>query len=203
MYKNIIFDLGGVLIDWNPRHLYRQLFRTEAEMEWFLAHVCSPDWNELQDAGRSFAEGIRDRIEKFPQFELLIRAWKDRYQEMLRGEIAGSVQILSRLHSQGRHRLLALTNWSVETYPVAQKLFPFLTLFEGIIVSGELRLKKPDPRIFQYVCDKYRVVPEETIFIDDMKRNTEAAESLGFTTVQFLNSENLAVRLHELGVLLA
>jgi 2-haloacid dehalogenase len=196
----VIFDLGNVLIGWDPRRLYRQLIEDEAQMEWFLREVCSSEWNEQQDKGRPWAEGTALLRAQFPEHAELIDAYHLRWKETLVGPIEGSVQLLSELKAHGV-RLLALTNWSQETFPVARELFPFLQWFEGIVVSGEERLIKPDPRIYQCLLQRYQVDPATALYIDDSQRNVAAAEALGMHGWWFRDAEGLRGRLVELGLL--
>ena len=170
----MVFDLGGVLIDWNPRHLYRQLFDDEGAMERFLAEVCSPAWNERQDAGRPWREAVADLIARHPDHTPMITAYHQRWAEMLRGEIPESVEVLKALKARGL-RLYALTNWSHETFPEARRRFAFLDLFDGIVVSGEEGLIKPDPVIFQRLLTRYDITPSRALFVDDSPRNVTAA----------------------------
>lgn len=199
--KNVVFDLGGVLIDWNPRYLYRKIFQYEQEMENFLKHICTQDWNEEQDAGRSFAEGEAELIAKHPEFEEHIRAFHLRWVEMLNGPLLETVEILNRLAQQKRLRLLALTNWSAETFPYAEKNFEFLRVFEKIVVSGRIGLKKPDPAIFQHLLAEGKIDAQETLFIDDNFANIQAAKSLSFHTEHFSSAEKLDRHLRDLGIL--
>lgn len=185
-----VFDLGGVLIDWNPRYLYRKLFADEAEMEYFLNHVCTPEWNLAQDAGRSFAEGTRLLIAQFPHYEAEIRAYDERWEEMIRGAIDGSVGILQTLHKKG-YALYALTNWSTEKFPVAQRKFPFLALFRQIIVSGEEKCIKPDPQLYRLMLDRIGHTAKECIFIDDNLANVITAQQLGFQAIHFQSPAQL------------
>lgn len=196
----VIFDLGNVLIAWDPRLLYRQLFDDEEEMEWFLREVCNSAWNEQQDAGRSWAEGTALLHAKFPDYVPLIDAYRQRWVETLGGMIDGSVALLAELNARGV-RLLALTNWSQETFPVARRLFPFLQWFEGIVVSGEEGLVKPDPRIYRRLLERYRVDPRSALYIDDSQRNVAAAEALGMQGWWFRGPEGLRDRLQALGLL--
>ncbi|RUL62604.1 HAD family phosphatase [Dyella dinghuensis] len=196
----VIFDLGNVLIAWDPRRLYRSLIEDEAQMEWFLREVCNSEWNEQQDAGRPWAEGTALLRARFPKHAELIDAYHLRWKETLVGPIDGSVAILAELKARGV-RLLALTNWSQETFPVAQRLYPFLQWFEGIVVSGEERLVKPDPRIYQRLLERYAVDPATTLYIDDSARNVAAAEALGMHGWWFRDPAGLRERLVELGVL--
>ena len=135
-FDTIIFDLGGVLIDWNPRHLYRKIFNTEKEITWFLENVCTTEWNDQQDAGRSFEDATEELVLLFPEYEIAIRAWYGRWQETIGGPINGTVEILNQLKAANIHRLYALTNWSAQTFPWALDNFKFLATFEGIVVSG-------------------------------------------------------------------
>jgi len=156
MIKTIIFDLGKVLINWEPRNLFRKIFSDEKEMEYFLAEVCTMDWNEQQDAGRSWQDGIDLLVPQFPKYEKEINAFFDRWEEMLGGEISGTVHILKELKASDKYRIYGLTNWSAETFPIAIKQFEFLNWFEGILVSGAEGIKKPDPAI--YVTTPYAML---------------------------------------------
>jgi 2-haloacid dehalogenase len=196
----VIFDLGNVLIGWNPRQLYRQLFDDEAEMEWFLREVCSSAWNEQQDAGRSWAEGTALLRAQFPEHAALIDAYHLRWEETLLGPIEDSVALLAELRGRGV-RLLALTNWSQETFPVAMERYAFLQWFEGIVVSGEEKLIKPDPRIYQRLLDRYGVDPATALYIDDSARNVAAAEALGMHGWWFRDAAGLRERLLQLELL--
>jgi 2-haloacid dehalogenase len=196
----VIFDLGNVLIGWDPRRLYRQLIDDEAQMEWFLREVCNSEWNEQQDAGRPWAEGTALLRARFPEHAELIDAYHLRWKETLVGPIDGSVAILAELKAHGV-RLLALTNWSQETFPIARQLYPFLQWFEGIVVSGEECLVKPDSRIYQRLLERYAVDPTAALYIDDSARNVAAAEALGMHGWWFRDPAGLRERLVELGVL--
>ena len=196
----VVFDLGGVLIDWNPRHLYRKLFDDEAKMERFLTEICSPVWNVTLDAGRPFDDGIAELLRRHPEEGPLIRAWKERWEEMLAGPIHGTVAILEELHAAGM-ALHALTNWSAETFPIGRRRFPFLDRFHTILVSGQEKLVKPDPRIFHLLVERTGLVPQRTVFIDDSEKNAEAAARHGFHAIRFTDAEALRKRLADLGVL--
>ncbi len=198
----VVFDLGGVLIDWDPRHLYRQLFSDPEEMEVFLRDVVSPDWNNEQDSGRTWAEATALLMEQHPQHEDMIRAYVDRWSDMLAGPIEGTVAILAEVRDAGC-RIYALTNWSAETFPRARGLFPFLDWFEGIVVSGDERIRKPDPEIWRRTIERFQLDPATTVYIDDMPRNAEVAASLGFRAIRFESPDQLRAQLVELGVLTA
>jgi 2-haloacid dehalogenase len=200
-YNTVIFDLGGVLIDWNPEYLYRKIFTDEAQMRFFLTEVCHSDWNREQDRGRPFAEAVRERIAQFPEHEANIRAYHEHWEEMLGGTIEENVAVLEQLHGQKNVRLYAITNWSAETFPVAQQRFPFLSYFEDIVVSGSLKLVKPDPRIYQTLLDRQPIVPEQAIFIDDVQENVAGAEALGIHGIHLTPETDLRKELEALGVL--
>jgi 2-haloacid dehalogenase len=199
--NTIIFDLGGVLIDWNPRYLYRKIFKTEADVEWFLKNICTNEWNEQQDAGRSFAEATAELVEKFPEHEHAIRAWYDRWQETIGGSISGTVEILQGIRDSKRYRLVALTNWSAESFPWAFDNFDFLKWFEGIAVSGVEKTRKPFPDFYQILLDRYTINPAEAIFVDDSHRNILGGEALGIKGIHFQSPEQLRLELHKNGVL--
>jgi 2-haloacid dehalogenase len=186
----IVFDLGAVLIDWNPRHLYRKLFDDEAEMEAFLEHVCTPEWNAEQDRGRSWAEAVALLSAKHPAHKPLIEAYRDRWEEMLAGPIHGTVDMLERVKNDG-HEIHALTNWSAETFPIARARYGFLEWFETILVSGEEGMKKPDPAIFHLLLERIGHPAERCIFIDDSVKNFEAASNLGFDSILFEGPDRL------------
>ena len=188
--RAVLFDLGGVLLDWDPRHLYRRVFPDEAAMERFLATVCTQAWNEEQDAGRPFGEGVALLLARHPQHADEIRAYDLRWGEMLRGAIEESVTILGELRARGVP-LFALTNWSAEKFPLARTRFGFLEWFDGILVSGEERLKKPDPRIYRLAIERFGLEPAETLYIDDAEANIAAAARLGFKTHHFVEAAAL------------
>lgn len=196
-----VFDLGGVLIDWNPRYLYRKLFDgDEQAMEHFLANVCTASWNDQQDAGRSFAEGCALLRKMHTDKADLIDAWIERYGEMLGGEIPGTVEILEELRSAGTP-LYALSNWSTETFPIAEERFAFLKWFRGVLLSGEVRLTKPDRRIFEVFCETFAIDPARAIYIDDRRDNVEAATALGMHGVVFTDSASLRAELARVGLI--
>lgn len=197
----VVFDLGGVLIDWNPRHLYRKIFTgDESAMEAFLADVCTVEWNERQDAGRTFAEAAAELLPRHADKADLIEAFSRRFDEMITGAIAGTVDILADLRRAGVPRY-ALTNWSAETFPPQRDRFPFLSWFDGIVVSGHEGVIKPDPRIFRILLDRYRIAPEEAVFIDDNPANAAAADALGIHGIHFRSPQLLRRELETLGLL--
>jgi 2-haloacid dehalogenase len=200
-YKTIIFDLGAVLIDWNPRYLYNKIFNTESETEHFLQHICTPDWNEEQDAGRTLAEATDLLVEEHPAFEAQIRAYYGRWKEMLGGVIPESVDILQQLKNSDRFKLYALTNWSSETFPIALVSYPFLQLFDGIVVSGREKMRKPHAAFYQLLLNRYNIIPSDALFIDDNLRNVNAAEACGIESIHFISPVQLKQALTEKAVL--
>jgi len=191
MINTIIFDLGAVLIDWNPHYMYRTIFSDEEEMKNFLATVTTSDWNEEQDAGRSLAEGTELLVQQFPEHEANIRAFYTRWDEMLGDAFWDTVEILKELKDSGKYSIYALTNWSAETFPKALAKFEFLSWFEGIVVSGAEKMRKPTPAFYQILLDRHEVNAEESLFIDDNYRNVLAAEKLGIKSIHFTNAEKL------------
>ena len=190
--NNIIFDLGGVLIDWNPEYVYLDAFKgNRKKMEKFFDEVCTFDWNENQDAGYPLANATEDRIALFPEQADLIRMYYGRWEEMLRGSISGTVSILKKIVSNNDYRAFASTNWSAETFPIALKRFDFLHWFEGIVVSGTEKTRKPFPEIYETTLERYDLKACESIFIDDNERNVAAANQLGIQTIKFLNPNQL------------
>jgi 2-haloacid dehalogenase len=187
----VLFDLGNVLVDWNPRHLYRRIFAGRPrEMEHFLAHVCSQAWNERHDAGVPFQQNVADLARRHPWYRDEIEAFWTRWPETMRGEIAGSVRLLERLKDRGV-AVHALTNWSAETFPHAEAAFGWLDHFGEIVVSGRIGMKKPEPRIFRHAANACGLTPGSTLFVDDAVRNTDAAAALGFHTHLFRGPEGL------------
>jgi len=197
----VVFDLGGVLIDWNPRYLYRKLFPGDEEgMEHFLANICTSDWNVRQDAGRTFHDANAELIERHPEKTELIEAWGRRFDEMMAGPIDGTVEILAELRTNGTP-LYALSNWSAETYPHAERRFDFLDWFDGIVLSGREKLIKPDPRIYQVLLERYAIPPECAVYIDDNAKNADAATALGIQGIHFTEPPALRRELEGMGLL--
>lgn len=189
--KNIVFDLGGVLIDWNPRYLFSEVFDNHDELEHFLTEICSHEWNEEQDGGRTLEEGTSILVNQFPGYEREIRLFYDQWEKMLGGAIVQNVEIMSSLVQQGRYRVFALTNWSAETFPIALKEYQFLDLFEDILVSGIEKLRKPQPEIYQLMLNRFNIAPLETLFIDDNLRNVLAAQALEIRSIHLPPGKSL------------
>ena len=196
----VVFDLGGVLVDWNPRHLYRGLFENEQAMEDFLANVCTSAWNECQDAGRTIAEAEAELLERHPHHEDLIRAYYGQFDRMLAGPIAGTVAVLEELEARGTP-LYALSNWSAETFVHARRRFAFLERFRGIVISGEIRLMKPDERIFRHLLDTHGLTAGDCLFIDDSAKNVAGAKAAGLHAIHFQGPDNLRAELRNYGLL--
>jgi 2-haloacid dehalogenase len=197
----VIFDIGGVLIDWNPRHLYRKLFPgDEPAMEHFLANVCTHEWNRCHDAGRSFAEGARSLKLEHPDKAELIDAYGARFDEMMPGPVAGTVEILAELRERGTP-LYALSNFSAETFPPALERFDFLCWFRGMVISGEVGVIKPDPRIYEITLARFAIDPHRAVYIDDVAANAAAARPFGIHGIHFTTPGALRAELRRLQLL--
>lgn len=188
---SIIFDLGGVLIDWNPRYVYRTIFESEKEIDWFFENICTHDWNENQDAGYPIAKATEELVAKHPEWEKEIRAYYGRWEEMLGGPINDTVDLFRTLKKDTDLKFYALTNWSAETFPIALDRYDFLHWFDGRVVSGEEKTRKPFIEFYQRLLDRYQVNPAATLFIDDNLRNVKAAESLGISSIHFKTPQQL------------
>lgn len=194
----VVFDVGMVLLEWDPRHLYRKIFADPAEMEWFLASVCTYEWNIAQDKGRPWPEAEAEAIARFPKYEPQIRAFRARWQEMVPGPIAGTVDILERLAANSTP-LYAITNFASDTLRESRERHPFFEHFHGIIVSGDLGLLKPDPAIYHRLASDYGLNLAHCVFIDDTEKNVAAARAVGMTALRFTTPEQLAKDLVALG----
>jgi len=197
---NIVFDLGKVVIEWDPRHLYRKVFASEGEMEWFLAEVCHGAWNLEQDRGRSFEDGVREAIARHPRHAREIAMYDERWMEMVPGAIDGTVEIIEELHARGTP-LYAITNWNGDKFRETRARFPVLSRFRDIVVSGDERLLKPDPEIFHLYSRRNGVKLEDSLFIDDGPKNVKGAEAVGMTAHHFTTPEALRAELVEMGLL--
>lgn len=198
--NTIIFDLGGVLIDWNPEYVFREVIPDAERRRYFFENICTHEWNVEQDAGRPLAEATELLVGQFPDWEAEIRAYYGRWEEMLGGPVHETVDLLRDLRERGEHRLLALTNWSAETFPVALERYDFLHWFEGIVVSGAEKTRKPFADIYEILIDRYEVNPEEAVFIDDSLTNVEGAEVVGINGIHFQGAAQLRETLGEWGV---
>jgi 2-haloacid dehalogenase len=199
MKKTIIFDLGGVLIDWNPRYLYSQMFPDQDEMDFFLKAVCSLEWNAQMDGDKSFSDGISELIPLHPEYADQIQAYFSRWEEMVGGIFSDTVQILSELKDTG-YPLAALSNWSSETFPIVNARYEFLDWFDPLIVSGQVGLVKPDPQIFDLLLCSVDRDPGDCIYIDDMEENCKAASEIGFSDILYTSSKQLRRELISQGI---
>jgi 2-haloacid dehalogenase len=200
-YNTIIFDLGAVLIDWNPLHLYGNYFESEEKRDYFFKNICTPDWNEEQDAGRSIVDATQELVAKFPEWEQPIRDFYGRWTEMLGGPITESVAIFKELKETGRYKIYALTNWQASLFEIALVRYNFLHWFDGRVVSGEEKTRKPFAEFYQRLLNRYTVNPAEAVFIDDNLRNIEGAEALGIKSIHFKDPAQLKNALKELKLL--
>lgn len=199
--NTVIFDLGGVLIDWNPKHLFHErYFDSIDKRDYFLSHICSPDWNEIQDAGRSIVEATEEKIRDFPEWEGPIRDFYGRWTDMLKGPIPGTVDIFRQLRDSRNYKLYALTNWQAGLFDIALVRYNFLHWFDGRVVSGEEKTRKPFPEFYQRLLRRYDVNPGQAVFIDDSLRNIKAAEALGINSIHFISPEQCAGSLADYGI---
>jgi 2-haloacid dehalogenase len=197
--NTIIFDFGGVLIDWNPRYMYRDEFEEIAEMEHFLDEVCTDDWNLQQDKGRSLEEGTRILQDEFPEHAVKIQLYYDQWEKMIKGDIPQNVAVLRELKK--KYKLYGLTNWSAETFSIVFKRYPFFTLFDGIVISGVEKMIKPDKKIFELMLERYHLKAENSLFIDDNRNNIQAAKEMGFATIHVQEKTDLKTELYAMGLI--
>ena len=199
--KAIIWDLGNVFVDWNPNRLFDKLIEDEEKRKYFLDNICTMDWNENQDAGYAIKQATEELVAKHPEWKEYIEAYYGRWVEMLGGPIQGTVEIFRQLKEKGNLKHYALTNWSHELFPTALELYDFLHWFDGRVVSGEERMRKPQPEFYKVLLDRYSLNADEVIFIDDNLRNVKAAEALGIKSIRFHSPEQLKEELQTLGIL--
>ncbi len=193
-----VFDIGNVLIAWDPRHLYRKLFADHDEMERFLATVCTDAWNLEQDRGRSFADAVRALTAEHPRYADEIRAYDERWREMIPGAIEETVELLTALRACCP-RVFAITNFNQDKLREAQARFPFLTVFDDVVVSGTERLLKPDPAIYEVLFRRQNVKPSDCAFVDDSEKNVAAARALGMQAIHFTSPQQARAEFRALG----
>jgi 2-haloacid dehalogenase len=199
--NTIIFDLGGVLLDWNPHYVFDEhYFSLKEERDYFFSHICTSEWNEEQDAGRSIVTATQELVEKFPDWEQPIRDFYGRWTEMLRGPIPETVEIFRKLKQSGKYRLYALTNWQADLFHIALVRYNFLHWFDGRVVSGEEKIRKPFPEFYQLLLQRYHVNPSEALFIDDNLRNVQGAEAVGIKSIHFQGAAHLQQFLKKTGL---
>ena len=187
-------------MDWNPRYFFKDYFKDDEKMEYFLENIAQDEWNIEQDRGRTLAEGTEIQVKKFPEWEKEIRAYYDNWTVMLKSDIPQNVEVLRKLKNTDYH-LFGLTNWSAETFPYALENYDFFQIFDGkIVVSGTEKLIKPDPKIWYVLLERYNIQAGESVFIDDNPKNIEMAQSLGFETIQVTPETNLEQELAGLGI---
>ncbi|PZR28067.1 MAG: HAD family hydrolase [Citrobacter freundii] len=200
--NTIIFDLGGVLVDWSPNYVFHETyFESPAQRKYFFENICTSDWNEEQDAGRSYVEATQELVAKFPEWESQIRDYYGRWSDMLKAPIPETVEILKKLKESGKYKLYALTNWHAGLFDIALTRYGFLHWFDGRVVSGEEMTRKPFPEFYHRLLTRYGVKPEEAIFIDDNLRNVKAAEELGIRSIHFTSPAGLEKELATLNIL--
>lgn len=198
--KNIIFDFGGVVMDWDPRYFFKDHFNDDEKMEHFLKNIATDEWNAEQDRGRTLAEGTEIQVAKHPEWEKEIRAYYDNWTTMLKSDIPHNVEVLRKLE-HSKYELFGLTNWSAETFPYALENYDFFNIFEGkIVVSGTEKLIKPDPAIWEVLLERYQIKAEESVFIDDNAKNIEVAKSLGFICIHIKEDTDLEKEMRDLGI---
>lgn len=188
MIKNIIFDFGGVLVDWNPHHLYDSYFGDVDSAEWFLKNICTMDWNVQMDAGKPFQQGIEEKITEYPKWEREIRLYWERWIDMMGETIPNMYDWILQLKQEG-YAIYGLTNWSIETFPLVKDKYAIFKLMDGIVMSGEEKVTKPDPKIYNILLDRYQLLPDECVFFDDNINNVIAARNIGIHAIQFQSME--------------
>jgi 2-haloacid dehalogenase len=196
----VVFDVGGVLLEWDPRHLYRELFHDEVAMNRFLSEVCTMEWHAQHDRGIPYESSCEELAAAYPEHSELIWAWAHRGEEMVAGVIDGTMEIVDQLKSHGV-RCYLLTNMEAVTWPQRLERYPFLGSFDGAVVSGLEGVVKPEPEIFKRLLARFDLSPSETLFIDDTRANVETARSLGMKAVQFKSPEQLRKWLGDVGLL--
>jgi 2-haloacid dehalogenase len=194
----VVFDIGNVLLRWDPRNLYRTLFDDETEMEWFLENVCTHDWNVEQDRGRDWDEAVALLVKDHPKHEPHIRAFHERWHETVSGVFQENVALLERLREAGVPNY-CITNFSGAKFKEAQSRYPFLARFDGVIVSGDERVLKPDPAIYKLLLDRYGLAAADCLFIDDSQANVDGARAVGMHAIHYLEPMDLAAALRRHG----
>lgn len=198
MIKNIIFDFGGVLVDWNPHYLFDSYFNDAEKCDWFIENVCNTEWNAQMDKGKPFEVAVRERIAEFPEYEDAIKLYHKEWMKTMGEEIPGMYELIKNLKENGFPVIYGLTNWSNETFPMVQKKYGIFSLIDNIVCSGDEKLLKPDPQIYQILLERYNLKAEESVFIDDNANNVKGAIDMGMKSIRFVNAEQLKNDLKEL-----
>ncbi len=189
-----LFDLGGVFFDWDPNYFFKNVFDDDEERKYFLTEVCNDQWNLQQDAGRSIAEAELELIPKFPHYENQIKMYYKNHRKMIRDTFEESIEVLRQLKDKN-YKCYVLSNWSAETFEGIPTDYPFMQLFDGLLISGEDKLIKPDQAIYELVKKRFNLDPEETVFIDDKLENIEAAQKMNFKTIHLTNPKNIEMEI--------
>lgn len=201
MIKNIIFDFGGVLVDWNPHYLFDKYFNDINEANYFVENICNSEWNAEMDGGKPFEQAVRERSAMFPKYAEALKLYQTNWMDTMGEEIPGMYDLIKSLKINGFPVIYGLTNWSAETFPTVQKTYRIFSLIDKIVVSGEVKQLKPNPEIFHTLLDKYSLKAEESLFIDDNLKNVEGAKAVGINAVLFRGVEKLREDLKNLRVL--
>ena len=201
MIKNIIFDFGGVLVDWNPHYLFDKYFNDINESNYFVENVCNSEWNAEMDGGKPFEQAVRERSAMFPKYAEALKLYQTNWMDTMGEEIPGMYDLIKSLKSNGFPIIYGLTNWSAETFPTVQKTYRIFSLIDKIVVSGEVKQLKPNPEIFHTLLYRFDLKPEESLFIDDNLKNVEGAKAAGINAVLFRGVEKLREDLKNLRVL--
>ena len=195
-YMKFLFDLGGIFFDWDPHHFFKDIFDTIDERKYFLTEVCSDEWNIKQDAGRTIEEAESELIPIFPHYEKEIKMYYKYHRNMIRGTFDLSIKVLEKLKKQN-YKCYVLSNWSAETFVGMTDDYPFLKLFNGMLISGEDKLMKPDPAIYKLAINRFNLNPNETIFIDDKLENIQAAQNLNLLTIHLTDPNKIEYEINK------
>lgn len=198
MIKNIIFDFGGVLVDWNPLYLYDDYFKDKEKSDWFIKNICNSEWNAEMDCGKPFSVAVAERIAQFPDYEEAIRLYQTEWMKMMGEEIPGMYELIKSLKNNGFPVIYGLTNWSVETFAPVREKYHIFELINHIVMSGEEKVLKPNPLLYKALLDRYDLIPEECLFIDDNQANVNGAINVGMKSIRFENVKNLKENLKQL-----
>lgn len=200
MIQNIIFDFGGVLVDWNPHYLFDKYFNDINEANYFVENVCTTEWNAEMDGGKPFAQAVKERSAMFPKYAEALKLYQTNWMDTMGEEIPEMYDLIKSLKANGFPVIYGLTNWSAETFPTVQKTYRIFSLIDKIVVSGEVKQLKPNPEIFHTLLNKYNLKAEESLFIDDNLKNVEGAKAVGINAIRFENAIKLKEDLKALNI---
>ena len=189
-----LFDLGGVFFDWDPNHFFKDIFVKDDERKYFLNEVCNDQWNIQQDAGRTIEEAEIELIPKFPHYENEIKMYYKNHRKMIRGTFDSSIKVLNKLKEKN-YECYVLSNWSAETFVGMRDDYPFLQLFNGLLISGEDKLMKPDVAIYELALNRFNLTPQDTVFIDDKFENIEVAKNLNLKTIHLVDPNKIELEI--------